>query len=261
MGKKLTVGLLVLLAPAVGSSQALAQETATPPDPTLPDPTPPPEASPPEETTPAPIPETTPEPEPSTIAPAPAPLPPAPPPQEPPSVIERVGLSLSVGGGVTGFTDTEMADAADVGGLWDVRMGFLTNSWVGAELAYLGGLQNIDALGLDSEAQLLSTTFEGALRANLTRGMIVQPYVFAGVAWRHYSLTNADVNLSSVEDEDDLMEVPMGLGVGFRTGGFLVDVRGSYRPTTGDDLVPTRDGTGQEDLDSWMAAARLGYSF
>ena len=256
MGKKWIVGLLALLAPVVGGGQASGQvtpEEQTPPGPVTPGTTTD-EAT--EDTTPITSDETE---EPMAQTPAPPSPDYAP---EDQSFLEEYGLSLSVGGGVTGFTDSQMRDTADVGGLWDVRVGILTNKWIGAEIAYLGGLQSIDALGLDTSAQLLSTTIEGDLRANLTQGRWnYQPYLFAGVAWRRYSLTNADVNLSSVEDQDDVMEIPLGVGIGFRMSGFLVDVRGSFRPTTGADLVPTGDGEDNEAMHSWQAAARLGYAF
>ena len=133
------------------------------------------------------------------------------------NMLEQYGLSLSVGGGVLGFTDTDMRDTADVGGLWDVRVGFFTNTWVGAEIAYQGGLQPMNALGLNSDAQLLSNALEADARLNFLQGRWrYQPYIFAGLAWKRYSLTNVETNLSSVNDRDDVMEIPMGVGIGFR---------------------------------------------
>jgi hypothetical protein len=176
--------------------------------------------------------------------------------------LERYGLSLSVGGGVVGFTDKAMRDTAKTGGLWDVRVGFLTNTWLGVELAYEGGLQNIDALGLNSDARLLSTAVEADARVNFTQGhWNWQPYAFAGVGWKRYELNNVSTNLSSVNDQDDLVEVPLGLGLGTRYAGWLVDVRGSFRPAFDNDLVPTNNSGDHAAMHTWAAALRLGYAF
>ena len=172
------------------------------------------------------------------------------------------GLSLSVGGGVTGFTDSSMRDATEVGGLWDVRVGFMTNRAIGVEVAYQGGLQSIDALGLDTDAQLLSNELEALARVNfLTGRWVVQPYAFAGAAWRRYGLTNVETNTSDVNDEDDVFEIPLGIGLGFRASGFLVDLRGSFRPALDSDLVPNPDGDGSADMHAWSSTLRLGYAF
>jgi hypothetical protein len=172
------------------------------------------------------------------------------------------GLSLTVGGGVMGFTDKTMRDTAKTGGLWDVRVGVLTNKWVGAELAYQGGLQNIEALGLDTDARLLSTTLEADARVNFIQGRWnLQPYAFAGVGWTRYELNNVNTNLSDVSDQDDLVEIPLGLGVGARASGFLVDVRGSFRPAFDNDLVPTSNSGDHAAMHSWQAALRVGYAF
>ncbi len=178
------------------------------------------------------------------------------------SMIDEYGLSLSVGGGVLGFTNSDMRDTADVGGLWDVRVGILTNMLVGAEIAYEGGLQNIKALGLSDNARLLSTSLEADARVNFLTGRWTwQPYLFAGLAWKRYDLTNVKTNLSSVNDKDNVLEIPLGAGVGFRVSGFLIDVRGAFRPATDNDLVPSANGTDHLAMHTWTAAARLGYAF
>jgi hypothetical protein len=176
--------------------------------------------------------------------------------------LDEYGLSLSVGGGIMGFTDKTMRDTTSTGGLWDVRVGVLTNKWVGAELAYEGGLQNIDALGLDTDARLLSTALEADARVNFIQGRWgVQPYAFAGVGWRRFELNNVSTNTSDVNDQDDLVEIPLGVGLGMRYQGFLVDVRGSFRPAFDNDLVPT-DNTGDHaDMHTWATALRLGYAW
>jgi len=176
--------------------------------------------------------------------------------------LDEYGLSLSVGGGVMGFTDKTMRDTTSTGGLWEARVGVLTNKWLGAEVAYQGGLQNIDALGLNSNARLLSTSLEADARVNFVQGRWgVQPYAFAGVGWTRYELNNVKTNLSDVNDQDDTVEIPLGVGLGMRSSGFLVDVRGSYRPTFDNELVPTDNSGDHAAMHSWQAALRLGYAW
>jgi hypothetical protein len=179
-----------------------------------------------------------------------------------PGYLESVGMSLSVGGGVTDFTGESMRDVTGTGGMWDVRVGFLTNLPVSAEIAYQGGLQDINALGLVGDARLLSTTIEGDARVNFIWGNWTwQPYAFAGLSWRRYDITNEDANLSSIEGSDDVMEIPLGVGASARFSGFLVDLRGSWRPAFYADLLPSATGGEDADMHTWQAQLRLGYSF
>ena len=39
---------------------------------------------------------------------------------------------------------------------------------------------------------------EGNLRINFTRDIPIQPYVFGGIGWTRYDLTNSNVGTSSV---------------------------------------------------------------
>jgi hypothetical protein len=176
--------------------------------------------------------------------------------------LRTYGLSLSVGAGVTGFTDSTMRDTTKTGGLWDVRVGLMTNRALGVELAYEGGLQAIDSLGLDTDARLLSTELEALGRLNfLTGRWSIQPYAFAGAAWKRYSLENVEINTSDVNDQDDVLEIPLGVGLGYRVRGFLVDVRGSFRPAIDSDLVPKNSEGDAAALHTWAATMRLGYAF
>jgi len=176
--------------------------------------------------------------------------------------LQEYGLSLTAGGGVAGFTEEAMRDTADTAGVWNVRAAFGTRFPVALEAAYLGSAQNIDAIGLDSSAVLLGTALEADARVNIIPDGAVQPYAFVGAAWRRYNLTNADVNTSSVEDQDDILEIPMGAGVAYRYQNFLGDVRGEFRATTQEDLLP-ESGTSDEfvPMHTWGASLRLGYEF
>jgi hypothetical protein len=177
-----------------------------------------------------------------------------------PNLIMPWGMSLNVGGGVTGFVDEDMRDFADEGGAWDARFVAGTRSYIAFEAAYTGGAQNIDALGLDSDAVLLSTGLEGAVRLNFMTDEI-QPYILAGAGWRHYAVTNESFNTSSVRSNDDVLEVPLGAGISYRYKGLVADLRGIFRPAFDNDLVATRGTEAEPELHSWSANGTVGWEF
>ncbi len=165
------------------------------------------------------------------------------------------GLGLSVGGGVVGNTASRARNFTDVGGSWDARLTFGTRSILAAEAAYIGTAQNIDAIGLDNDAILVSNGAEAAARLNIVSGPVT-PYVLAGVGWRHYSLTNEDFNTSNVQDSDDVVHFPLGAGIGFQIDQLLLDLRGTFRPTIDDDLLG-----GDTSLHTLTGELRAGFEF
>lgn len=182
--------------------------------------------------------------------------------REEPNLIIPYGMSIHVGGGVAGFVDEGMRDMTDPAGEWEARAVFGTRLIVGFEAGYSGTVQSIDALGLDTDALLLSTGVEGLVRLHLLDEGGIRPYMFAGAGWRRYDLTNADVNTSSVLETDDVLEIPVGVGVGYQIGRVIVDVRGTVRPTFEEDLVPAAaEDEENTPLDTWNVAARVGFEF
>jgi hypothetical protein len=181
------------------------------------------------------------------------------------NLFQRYGISVQLGGGVSGFTSDSMDDATDIGGDWDVRAIFGARSPLAIEAAYIGSAQSIDALGLDNDAVLLGNGAQGDLRLNGLFGeSMVQPYLFGGVAWRHYNLTNESFNTSDISDSDDVLEFPVGAGIGFQAGGFNLDVRGEFRPTLLEDMVPQFEAGDPDDaaaMHRWGVNANIGLVF
>lgn len=177
----------------------------------------------------------------------------------------RAGFGLTAGGGVQGFTGSTMRNTTNDGGNWDVRAAFGTRLPITLEASYLGSAQQINALGLDSNALLVGNGVQGNLRINATTGSIpLQPFLFGGVAWRRYQLQNTDTNTSDVIGEDDVLEVPLGIGVAYKVGGFLLDARGEYRPSFYSNLVPDSGTNAFSDpasLDRWGVNANIGVEF
>jgi hypothetical protein len=176
-------------------------------------------------------------------------------------IITDLGVTFGVGGGVTDFTGEEMRDMTGTAGTWDARLVVGTHKLVGIEAGYVGSLQSIDALGMESDARLVSTGVDAAVRVHFLPGEF-QPYAFAGAGWRRYDVTNTNTNTSSMADSDDLLEIPVGVGVAYTFKHFNLDVRGSYRPTFDNDMVAgaTRDDE-RPTLDTFQVTGRIGWEF
>lgn len=172
-----------------------------------------------------------------------------------------IGLGISVGGGVDDFVGDTMRGATGVGGDWTARLTIGTRSFIAGEFSYIGSAQSISRLGLSSNSELIGNGAQAALRINGTVDFPIQPFIYGGIAWRHYSLNNSGANFSDVSNSNDTLEVPLGAGVGAYLSGLMLDVRGEYRFAWGDHtLVPTSSG-GDSLLDRWAVTGNIGYSF
>ena len=113
---------------------------------------------------------------------------------------------------------------------------------------------------LMSMSSTRASSAEANLRLNLTTTAI-KPYLVAGAGWKHYAVSNTDVNTSSLEDSDNVLEVPLGVGIGYSFNGFIADVRGTYRPAFDDDLIRSDIGNDDTGLDTWKVGANIGFEF
>ncbi len=180
-----------------------------------------------------------------------------------------VGVGVTVGGGLTGFTDRTMRDtvSSSVGGLWDVRASLGTHIPIGIDLSYLGTAANIRTISGASNGTLIGTTVEAALRYNILPHYMIDPYVFAGAGWQRYDVRNmqfarSDTGLAS---KDNVAEFPMGAGVAVRdSSGLNLELRGTFRATTDSTLLQTgQSGTSgtYAALYAWEASGAVGYEF
>lgn len=175
--------------------------------------------------------------------------------------VHDVGLAFEVGGGVDDFVGTTMRDTTGTGGSWDARLTLGTRSYVAGELSYIGSAQSINRLGLSTNSELIGNGAQAALRLNGTIDEPIQPFLYGGAAWRHYSLNNSGANLSDVTNNVDVFEVPVGVGLASYIGGLMLDVRGEYRFAWGNDtLVPNNNGS-SASLDRWGVTGNIGYAF
>jgi hypothetical protein len=176
-----------------------------------------------------------------------------------PKPLVPMGMAAVIGGGVAGFTASDAVDMTNPAGAWTARIIVGTRTPVGFEAAYVGTAQDITALNLDSKSILLSSAVEGLVRVNILTGRW-QPYVFGGLAYKHYDLVNSDFNTSSVLNSDAVGEVPLGGGIAFRYDGFVADARLAFNPAFESDLIPTIGGE-KIDLHTWNLNLKVGWEF
>ena len=210
-------------------------------------------------------------PPPAALMTPPPPITPVPPPYTPIAVVpppaplrppSRIGIEATVGAGAIGFVGESARNATQTGASWDARMMVGSRLPIALEGAYVGSVQNINALGLSTDSLLVGNGIEGTVRVNIIRAR-VQPYLFGGIGWTHYELTNTVANTSSISDKDDIGTVPVGAGLSARVGSAVIlDIRGTYRATFADDMMRATSPDGNSSsMQSWNAAGRFGFEF
>lgn len=177
-----------------------------------------------------------------------------------------IGVGVTLGGGVSGFTDRTMRDTVNgnVGGAWGLRATFGTHTPIGVEVGYSGTAANVNTLAGASNGTLVGTTGEATVRWNVVPNAPFTPYVFGGVGWTRYDVNNIRfaTSDSGLKKTDDFAEFPVGVGMAWRDpAGLVLDVRGTYRQATDSTLVLDGRNGQYANLNSWEAAAALGYEF
>lgn len=176
--------------------------------------------------------------------------------------VSRMGLAILAGGGVTDFTQGNMRDQTGVGGFWDIRALFATRRRIGFEMSYIGGANSLQGLGLSGSSKLVRNGVEGVLRAQAPlrhQGSLLEPYVFGGVGWNGYRVTNVNSDVASVTaSNDNTVSLPLGLGFMAGYKGLVGDLRYAYRPTFRQTILA---GQGSNGLTNWDAGAMIGFEF
>ncbi|MFW5966556.1 MAG: outer membrane protein [Persicimonas sp.] len=170
------------------------------------------------------------------------------------------GLGVLIGGGVNGFTDSDFNDFVDTGGGWDGRVILGTRTMLGFEAGYSGTANGLDTFGVEDDAILLSNGAEGVFRLGLADAP-VRPYVLAGAGWKHYEVTNTDVNTSNLQNSDNVIDFPLGAGLSYSYDRFLADLRGTFRPAVDDELMRSAEAQEENSLHTWRAGANVGFEF
>jgi hypothetical protein len=171
----------------------------------------------------------------------------------------HLGAAVLLGGGVESFSRANARSVTSPGGFWSARLMWGTRHLVGAEAAYVGSAQSLNALGMSDNAWLVSNGLEGLLRLNLpvVRGaMLFEPFVLGGVGWSLYEVART-TSTADVAANDSILAVPFGGGFAFGYHAFMVDARFTYRATFFNDLFRTTDAA----LDNWSMGALVGIQF
>jgi hypothetical protein len=168
----------------------------------------------------------------------------------------KVGIGLTAGGGVTSFSKSETNDVVSAGGTWEARILFGTRPPVGLEAAYIGSAQSLSTLS--GRATLIGTGLEATARVDLGT-FSVQPYAVGGIGWTHYGVSGSRDTELRIGSDDDVFNIPAGLGLRYRSGPWLVDGRGTYRFAFDDDLLQRQgDLESFGSLESWSVTFRVG---
>jgi len=184
-----------------------------------------------------------------------------------PQLKSDIGVSTILQGGIAGFTDKTMRDSlnSNVEGVWGAKTTIGSHVPIGLDLSYLGSGAKINSLIGSTQRSLVGTTFEAAVRYNILPHFDWNPYVFAGLGYQRYDITGSSFALSDtgLNTSNNLLVVPMGTGIAYRDpSGFVADLHGTFRATSGSNLV--LDGVGATSfarMHSWEAAAAVGYEF
>jgi hypothetical protein len=174
--------------------------------------------------------------------------------------VGNLGAGVLVGGGFEDFTNSNLRSMTGGGGAWNARVLAGTRQFVGVEAAYVGAARGVDALGVQSNAVLVSNGVEGAVRLNvpvvLRSRQLLEPFGFVGLGWQRYQVTNTNTNTSSLANNDDIMSMPVGGGLEYAIGRFMADARFTYRSTYYNDLM--RFGG---NVNNWGVSTQVGVSF
>ena len=167
------------------------------------------------------------------------------------------GITVQLGGGVTGFARQEARELFRTGGYWDLRAVWGSDSVLGAELAYRASTNNGRA-GRMGDAQLLGDGAEAAARINMPlrlEGLRLTPFAFVGAGWTYYQVIQAPARAFR-DDHASLLVLPFGAGFSGTIEHVVVDARITYRGAHAGQLVAAGD---QVALQSWSAGLTVGY--
>lgn len=163
-----------------------------------------------------------------------------------PSMWTGFGVSLTAGGGASGFTNSSTSDFAGTGGLWTARLLVGSHVPVGVEFSY-AGIKN---------GGLTGTSVDTTVRWNILPHWDFCPFIYIGLGWQHYKTTGDRPMPISIDGDVDMASGPMGGGLAYRHwSGFVAEIRGTFRPVANPSNLEHTDIS----LNSWEFSATAGY--
>jgi hypothetical protein len=182
-----------------------------------------------------------------------------------PRMASVIGVGVTLGGGINGFTDSQVSDnlESDIGGVWQIRATIGTHIPIGLDLSYTGSSVDLEPFGIEGTGELLGTNLEAAVRWNILPHYSVNPYIFGGAGWQMYDIRDTTFALSDagIDDDESIAVFPMGAGVAYRDiSGITFDARGTFRLAADSSLIADANGE-FADLHTWEASGNVGYEF
>jgi hypothetical protein len=183
--------------------------------------------------------------------------------------LRDVGATVQLGAGGGGFVGEGLRDVAPVGPTWDVRAAIGANKVIGFEAAYIGSMQATNGEGLAPDATLVSTGAEGDVRLtapirNIEGNIDVRPFAFGGLGWQRYTFFGEGGAVDGdIQNADNIMTVPAGLGLELGVGNVTFGGRVAYRHALFGGLTgDSEDRFFESDaLHQWNAGANVGVEF
>lgn len=136
------------------------------------------------------------------------------------------GLTVMVGGGVEGYTNSLAADI-ELGAAYGATVALKPSRVLGVEVGYTGAVhdfdQDVPAQAAETGPDIVRNGAHAAATIGLTATPL-QPYVMAGLGVSRYNIRGAAAGF----DDDTVGNVPLGAGLRFHVGDFTADARVNY---------------------------------
>jgi hypothetical protein len=167
------------------------------------------------------------------------------------------GLTLTVGGGVEGYSGA-LAPDINPGPAYGVQADIKPSKVLGLELGYSGAVNNLDASiggGASSGPDLVRNGGQAALTFGLA-ATPVQPYVLGGIGFSDYNFRGS----AAAFRDDTVGNVPVGAGLRTHIGDFTADLRANYNFLFDQDFAPAVD-TGFSENGRYSGTLNIGGTF
>lgn len=168
--------------------------------------------------------------------------------------------AVAIDGGVTGFIDSDLRALVRPGEVWGARVVFGSHENIRIEVTYAGSHQELEP---SAGSDLVSHGARGVLRVNVAPWLdVVEPFLYFGGGWSRYHVEGRMPG-SPLQTNDNVLEIPFGLGIAKRIAGFSIDVRAGLEVASGGDLLPipmpAHSSRTSASMDRLLAAAVIGY--
>lgn len=148
------------------------------------------------------------------------------------------GLTVTVGGGVEGYTGA-LAPNINPGPGYGVQADIKPSKVLGVELGYSGAVNELDShltpFGGANGPDLVRNGGQAAVTVGLTAAPL-QPYVMGGIGFSDYNFRGSETALAGFSD-DTVGNMPVGVGLRTHIGSFTADLRANYNFLFDQDFV------------------------